>query len=119
MSTGDIQLHRRPGWCGSFLNPFAQLGKQSHRLLALTADAVAQTGDLEEAIEIVGMRNNLGDGVVVVFCAAKGYEFIILELFYSVSYHILSFPTVVTDALTRPCITINFPPAALKAERSA
>lgn len=60
------------------LNPRSQLGKQSNGLFTLPADAVAQAGHLEEAIEVVDIGDSFGDGVVVVFRAAKWNKLVVL-----------------------------------------
>ena len=58
------------------LDPSAHLVKDGCRLAASAAGAVLESGDFEDAEEVVDIRENLGDGLVVV-SRALGWDVLV------------------------------------------
>lgn len=75
----DRNLDGRLVGCGAVLNPVAQLLKEASRGATHTAEAVAQAGSLEVAVEVLDIRDDLVHCLVVVFGATGRDDVVSLQ----------------------------------------
>lgn len=115
LAPGIRKLNRRVVGRHAVLDPRAQLLEQAGRLPARAAPAVREAGDLEEAVEVVGVAEQGLDRGVVVAGVAVGDEVVVLKGQYLEKENVDGGG----GGLTSPWKVMSLPPASRKRDRSA